>query len=471
MKRTLIAAAVLAAASGTAFAHTVKNPFIFNATAVAEGVGIEGFVRLFGCVSVSSTVGAVVNNTQSVTANATLDPMAQSYTMGAVTTTFNNEYTSVKGSGFSVGASKHSESGSASFTQAFEESSAYAYKNQHASISGGGYEYSNQKSSSSSSSSHTSQDASLTLKASGTASLGYTYSSDHDRHGDDRSGFGNFSAHGNLSLSASEGTTTNASASSQSKSANSGSGQGAHWNFHADEGSGGQAFAEQASGSVSWSKTHEKSHSAGWAYAKSKDTTDVTVTGSVTDYIDTQKPGNLTATTGAGAGSGSAGNIGINIAEGVDNAQSNEASLASVDQGNVFGNAQIFSTQSSSGSVTINNYLLNASLGDKSLSGVSGNVGVNIAAGVGNVQNNSLAASTTNLTDGKSPLAVAMVATDSNSQQADLSLQEGMISGTAMIGAGALQNSTGNIGVNIAGGAGNLQHNGLAIAATNISGH
>jgi hypothetical protein len=309
------------------------------------------------------------------------------------------------------------------------------------------------------------------LKASGTASLGYTYSSDHDRHGDDRSGFGNFSAHGNLSLSASEGTTTNASASSQSKSANSGSGQGAHWNFHADEGSGGQAFAEQASGSVSWSKTHEKSHSAGWAYAKSKDTTDVTVTGSVTDYIDTQKPGNLTATTGAGAGSGSAGNIGINIAEGVDNAQSNEASLASVDQGNVFGNAQIFSTQSSSGSVTINNYLLNASLGDKSLSGVSGNVGVNIAAGVGNVQNNSLAASTTNLTDGKSPLAVAMVATDSNSQQADLSLQEGMISGTAMIGAGALQNSTGNIGVNIAGGAGNLQHNGLAIAATNISGH
>jgi hypothetical protein len=63
-----------------------------------------------------------------------------------------------------------------------------------------------------------------------------------------------------------------------------------------------------------------------------------------------------------------------------------------------------------------------------------------------------------------------MVATDDNSQQANLGFQ-GSISGTAMIGAGALQNSTGNIGVNIAGGAGNLQHNGLAIAATNISGH
>jgi hypothetical protein len=190
----------------------------------------------------------------------------------------------------------------------------------------------------------------------------------------------------------------------------------------------------------------------------------------VTDYTNTQKPGDLTATTGAGAGNGSAGNIGINVAEGVDNAQSNDASLASVDTGNVFGNAQIFSSQSSGGTATVNNFMLNASLGDGSLSNVSGNLGVNIAAGVANVQNNSLAASTTNLKDGAAPLAVAMVATDDNSQSASLSFQ-GSISGTAMIGAGALQNSTGNIGVNIAGGAGNLQHNGLAIAATNITGH
>jgi hypothetical protein len=160
----------------------------------------------------------------------------------------------------------------------------------------------------------------------------------------------------------------------------------------------------------------------------------------------------------------------MNVAEGVDNAQSNDASLASVDTGNVFGNAQIFSSQSSSGAAKVNNFMLNASLGDNSLSNVSGNLGVNIAAGVANVQNNSLAASTTNLKDGSAPLAVAMIATDDNSQSAALSFQ-GSISGTAMIGAGALQNSTGNIGVNIAGGAGNLQHNGLAIAATNITGH
>lgn len=472
MKRTLIAAAVLAAASGTAFAHgqQAKNPFIFNATAVSENVGIDGFVRLFGCVTVSSTVGAVVNNRQAAWASATLDPTAQSYAMGQVTTTFDNSYRSVKGGGYSASSSKSSESGSKSFAQSFGESSAYAYKHQSSSISGGGYEYSNKQASSSSSNSHRSQDSSLTVTASGAANLGYSYASGHDRHHNDKRGYGRVSVSGDLSLNAFEGTTSNASSSSDSMSAHSGSGQGAAWKFHADQGSGGQAFAEQSSGRATWSESHEKSRSASWAFANTVDSKNVSVTGSVTEYINTQKPGNLTATTGSGAGSGSAGNIGINIAEGIDNAQSNDASLASVDTGNVFGNAQIFSTQASGGHATINNFMLNASLGDNSLSNVSGNVGVNITAGVANVQNNSLAASTTNLKDGAIPLAVAMVATDDNSQQANLGFQ-GSISGTAMIGAGALQNSTGNIGVNIAGGAGNLQHNGLAIAATNITGH
>lgn len=467
MKRTLIAAAVLAAASGTTFAQSnSKDPYIFNATSVTENLGINGFVRLFGCVTVSSTVGAVVNNSQAVRANATLDPTAQSYKMGAVTTTFNNNYRSVMGSGYSKGSSTSSESASAGFAQAFQESSAYAYTNQSSATSGGGYQYSNQRSSSSSSESHNSQDASATLTANGSASLNYSYSH-HHHHG---SGSGSASVSGNISANGFEATAADKYSSQSQKSANQGSGQGSVWQYHADQGSGSQAFAEQSSGGVAWSKTHSKSHDASWSFGESVDSTNVTVTGSVTDYTNTQKPGDLTATTGAGAGNGSAGNIGINVAEGVDNAQSNDASLASVDTGNVFGNAQIFSSQSSGGTAQVNNFMLNASLGDGSLSNVSGNLGVNIAAGVANVQNNSLAASTTNLKDGAAPLAVAMVATDDNSQSASLSFQ-GSISGTAMIGAGALQNSTGNIGVNIAGGAGNLQHNGLAIAATNITGH
>jgi len=466
MKHTLIAAAVLAVASGSAFAHNVKNPFIYNETGVTENVHMDGFVRLFGCVTVSSTVGAVVNNNQAVMANATLAPTAQSYSMGQVTTAFNNNYRSVTGSGYAKGSSTSSESASKSFAQSFGESSAYAYKNQSSAISGGGYEYSKQQSSSASSESHNSQDASATLTASGSANLNYSASHQH-HHG---SSSGSVSVSGNVSVNAFEGTAADRSASQKQQSAAQGSGQGAMWKFHADQGSGSQAFAEQSSGSASWSESHSKSHNASWSFGESIDSKNVTVTGSVTDYINTQKPGDLTATTGTGAGSGSSGNIGINVAEGVDNAQSNDASLASVDTGNVFGNAQIFSSQSSGGSARINNFMLNASLGDNSLSNVSGNLGVNIAAGVANVQNNSLAASTTNLKDGAAPLAVAMIATDDNSQTAALSF-EGSISGTARIGSGALQNSTGNIGVNIAGGAGNLQHNGLAIAATNMTGH
>ncbi|MGN4077954.1 cell wall anchor protein, partial [Burkholderia gladioli] len=64
---------------------------------------------------------------------------------------------------------------------------------------------------------------------------------------------------------------------------------------------------------------------------------------------------------------------------------------------------------------------------------------------------------------------VAMLATDDNTQVAGAAIN-GRFVGTAMLGANTLTGATGNIGVNIAGGAGNLQHNGLAIAALN-SGH
>ena len=51
MKRTLIAAAVLVAASGSAFAAPQKA-YLFNATLVGEAIGVEGLVGLYptaGC--------------------------------------------------------------------------------------------------------------------------------------------------------------------------------------------------------------------------------------------------------------------------------------------------------------------------------------------------------------------------------------------------------------------------------------
>ncbi|MGH8781539.1 hypothetical protein [Paraburkholderia sp.] len=462
MKRTLIAAAVLAAASGSAFSAPLHNPFIFNATLVGEAVGIEGWVTLFGCVSVDSTAGAVVNNTQNVSTHASISPNAQTYTSGYVTTTINNNSSSIKGGGVAFATSTTSHSSSSWGAQGFQESSGYSYGHQSSSITGGGYQYSQQSAGIAGgflSTSHN-QGGQISGAAAIEGTYGYLFLNTPN------AGIGGVAAQGAFAAGYNESNYSNSAVLGGGFQASEGSGQGSIWGFHAAQGSGGQAFAEQSSGYQAGATTTTNSAYAAWGIDASLATTDVTTTGKVTQHINTQTAGTLTATTGVGAAQNVSGNVGVNIAEGVDNAQSNEASLASVDAGDVFGNAQVFNNQSSSGMAKINNFNVNASLGDNSLQSASGNVGVNIASGIGNVQNNSLAASTSTVSshhaDG------AMVATDDSSQQANLSFM-GTFEGTATLGAGALSGAKGNIGVNIAGGAGNVQHNGLAIASMNVS--
>ena len=245
-----------------------------------------------------------------------------------------------------------------------------------------------------------------------------------------------------------------------------GGGDSGHGHDHGQSHEGGfsQAFAEQSAGFREHATSDRDSEGATWKFNASLDESDVAVSGTITTHIDTQAPTTLNATTGTGTIDNVSGNVGVNITEGIDNAQSNDASLASVDAGDVFGNAQIFSNQSTSGNAHVHDYMLNASIGDNSLQHVSGNVGVNVASGVGNAQNNSLAAATSSLNAGTSE--VAMVATDDNDQRAGMHFS-GSMGGSAMLGANALLGSQGNIDVNVAGGVGNLQHNGLAIAAMN----
>jgi hypothetical protein len=57
-----------------------------------------------------------------------------------------------------------------------------------------------------------------------------------------------------------------------------------------------------------------------------------------------------------------------------------------------------------------------------------------------------------------------VVASDQNCQTAEAAVN-GQFTGSSLLGAGALAGATGNIGVNIASGVGNLQHNGLAVAS------
>lgn len=176
------------------------------------------------------------------------------------------------------------------------------------------------------------------------------------------------------------------------------------------------------------------------------------------------------------------GNIGVNVSAGAGNAQANDAALTAVDGGGkthqsggdswrknndkddaaaVFAAAQVFSKQTGKANFALVANAENvATLNGNALRNAAGNIGVNIASGAGNLQNNGMAAST----NSSGTLAKA---TSSNAQYTygNVLLELGCDPvNNAIIAGNALRGASGNIGVNVTAGAGNLQHNGLAIA-------
>ena len=159
------------------------------------------------------------------------------------------------------------------------------------------------------------------------------------------------------------------------------------------------------------------------------------------------------------------GNIGANIAAGVGNAQANDVALSSVDGNAVFASALVFNSQTTAvnggtdAGRADNQLFYTARVTDNVLQGASGNIGLNVAAGVGNAQTNALAASV------NSSGNLAKAAADSEQQTLfNQLLAYCDLDNTASLSGNALSSAVGNIGVNIAAGAGNAQHNGLAIA-------
>ena len=103
-----------------------------------------------------------------------------------------------------------------------------------------------------------------------------------------------------------------------------------------------------------------------------------------------------TGSIGDNVGEGASGNIGMNVAAGDTNVQDNAAALAAVDAGFVFGEstAHVAVDQSNVLNNTINSGVMNnASIGQNAFANASGNIGVNVAAGTGNAQKNTMAAS------------------------------------------------------------------------------
>ncbi len=86
------------------------------------------------------------------------------------------------------------------------------------------------------------------------------------------------------------------------------------------------------------------------------------------------------------------GNIGANIAAGVGNAQANDVALSSVDGNAVFASALVFNSQTTAvnggtdAGRADNQLFYTASVTNNVLQGASGNIGLNVAAGVGNAR-------------------------------------------------------------------------------------
>lgn len=134
------------------------------------------------------------------------------------------------------------------------------------------------------------------------------------------------------------------------------------------------------------------------------------------------------------------------------------AADAGADSQALFGATRLSATQESAGSATWTTWSepTLAAVGADALSRVSGNVGVNVAAGALNVQANQIAL-----------VLGPQVEVDTKQQtQAAVRLEQTAAKSAALaasLGAGALAGASGNIGVNVAAGGGNVQVNLLAV--------
>ncbi len=180
------------------------------------------------------------------------------------------------------------------------------------------------------------------------------------------------------------------------------------------------------------------------------------------NYVDMPDP-EFSATTGDITGN--AGNLGVNVTAGENNQQDNAAAIATSDKSFLLGStdAETFTNQS-----VWNNeqHVVGATFtASTNVNSNTGNVGVNVSAGVSNLQKNNLAIAT-----GVSGLAEASSATLQETTAIKTTLEGNIGAGgitpvTYSSSLSGVSGNTGNTGVNLATGTNNLQANSLAISA------
>ncbi|WP_144156859.1 hypothetical protein [Paraburkholderia sp. BCC1885] len=458
MKRTLIAAAVLSTmAVSSAYAECTAGcdpAELFTATDLYTDIGEFGFITLRGRVDVSSSSGATVNNTQNVNVGGVdMKTPPQTYTSGNVTTGIHTANVWNDASGSSSGGGYSQSYSTSGYNYGNVNSHTTTSTSAGGFVAGGGFTAGIAAATQSYSYANTHASANGFLAAGLIAGLGV----------------GDGVIVGGLAAGFAGALNTHESQNAGAGVAAAAAGYGAAWGGYEAGNTSTTTNSNAGYGDKTNYAFSEGSHASSWSHDYADNAGAVTVNGSITEHINTETATTMSAGIGNGALDGTSGNVGVNIATGVDNAQSNDAALTNMDVGPVFGSSQIYSTQSSNGTAKIGDFNFVSSVGAGALAGATGNVGVNVASGAGNVQNNSLSASAT--TDSK-PTGLhgaavdggEVLASDQNCQTAAASVN-GEFTGSSLLGAGALAGASGNIGVNIASGVGNLQHNGLAVAS------
>ncbi len=162
------------------------------------------------------------------------------------------------------------------------------------------------------------------------------------------------------------------------------------------------------------------------------------------------------------------GNVGVNNAAGDTNQQSNTTSIAASKNDSTYSNARATvnntqaQTQGHSTGVYNNYSENNAELNHDVLRDATGNVGVNNAAGDNNQQANMTSLSVANAEHSHTPTRAT--ANIDSGQRMSNTARSYKSSNKAELEGHALENATGNVGVNNASGSNNQQANGLAIA-------
>lgn len=202
------------------------------------------------------------------------------------------------------------------------------------------------------------------------------------------------------------------------------------------------------------------------------------------------------SSTVSGSGNGATGNIGINVASGDLNKQANDTAIASGESSSgsngqgasamfwwtpghgspdddasmVFAKAATYAIQSSSNNRYYNDGTENNAVMSNSLNNVSGNIGANVAAGAGNIQNNAMTLAVGQGSSAEATTGGVQVSYNNMSDN-DLVVESANWWSVELSGNtnnaelnNSLSNASGNVGVNIASGNGNMQSNTLSIA-------